>query len=81
MASEEVKEKSGHENLIENLELILKKAKEFEYHDFLNTRYPFPKMRFVADLETVIKAAKSGHYDNDPDDPEVIEKGKADAQS
>lgn len=47
-----------------HLQAFLDEAKEGQFHDFKNEKYPAPKMELVAQLENIIKNVKSGLYDD-----------------
>ena len=49
--------------LVAHLNAILEDAKNFEFDDFKNTKYPAPKMELVMQLENVINNVKNGLYD------------------
>lgn len=54
----------GHENLIKDLKSLLEEAEGFQFDDFRNTNYSFPKRTLVEKLERIIMQTKSGQYDN-----------------
>lgn len=54
----------GHNALIWELEHVLEEAKKFEFHDFLNTKYPAPKNALVIALGVLRDHAVNGNYDN-----------------
>jgi hypothetical protein len=53
-----------HELLVAHLEDICRLAKEKEFHDFENNKFPMPKMELVMQLENIIRNTKAGLYDN-----------------
>ncbi len=54
----------GHLDLVEDVEIILNEAKDFQFHDFKNQAYAAPKMAFNEKMEWLIKNMKAGKYDN-----------------
>lgn len=60
-----MKEKSqGHINLIEDLENILLEAKNGEFGDFTNNKYPAPKMALAQKLHELRQQVINGRYDD-----------------
>lgn len=55
--------KTGNDRLIEDLEYLLKEAKNNEFDDFKNEKYPNPKMELVAQLNNMITDTIGGKYD------------------
>jgi len=53
-----------HDLLVAHLQEIYRLAKEKQFHDFENSKYPAPKMELVMQLENIIRNVKSGLYDN-----------------
>ncbi len=56
--------KEGHNTLIRSLERLLQEARNYEFHDFKNTKYATPKMALVNHLELLIARVKRGDYDD-----------------
>lgn len=54
----------GHDLLIKDLESLLREAKEFQFHDFKNLKYPTPKVALTIKLRDLAEQCKSGRYDN-----------------
>lgn len=54
----------GHENLIQHLELLLKEAKGFHFHDFKNSNYAAPKSTLREKLLQMVDNISAGIYDN-----------------
>lgn len=54
----------GHQNLIEDLEILLVEARNFEFHDFKNEKYATPKVELAGRLETLRANVINGKYDN-----------------
>lgn len=61
----------GHQKMVKDLEemagimnAILGEAKAFQFHDFKNTKYPFPKTILKTKLEWIIEKIIAGEYDN-----------------
>jgi hypothetical protein len=61
----------GHKKLIEDLEqivndlkAILVEAKDFQFHDFENKKYPFPKHILKTRLDWIGEKIVAGEYDN-----------------
>jgi len=57
-------ESVGHLTLIHTLKSLLKEAEEFEFHDFKNTKYPFPKMELHARLSAIMAHVVEGSFDD-----------------
>ena len=58
------KNDKGHDALVEDLKDLLKKAEDFQYHDFKNTEHPTPKMALQSQLMTMAREVVDGKYDN-----------------
>jgi hypothetical protein len=54
----------GHIALMEDVKDLLNEAVAFEYHDFLNEKYPAPKVELVTKLRKMVDRAMAGDYDN-----------------
>jgi hypothetical protein len=54
----------GHDNLISDLQGILSEAKNFEFHDFKNSKHPAPKMALAELLDKIRGKVINGDYDN-----------------
>ena len=54
----------GHQNLIEDLEILLVEARNFEFHDFKYEKYATPKVELAGRLETLRANVINGKYDN-----------------
>lgn len=39
-------------------------ARNYQFHDYKNTKYPMPKVALIATLERIISRAKNGYYNN-----------------
>lgn len=57
-------ELNGHGKLISDIESLLQEVKEFQFHDFKNTKYPAPKIELKNRLEKCIQSVINGRYDN-----------------
>lgn len=57
------KEEKGHTALIDDLTNLLAEAKEYQFHDFRNTKYAAPKMELAAQLLTLRENVINGKYD------------------
>ena len=55
---------SGHENLILDLEALLKEAQDYQFHDFKNSSYATPKVALYNRLFEIADSVKKGKYDN-----------------
>ena len=58
-----MKFEDGIKILITDLELLLKEAKEGEFGDFTNNKYPAPKMALAERLLELRNNVISGRYD------------------
>jgi hypothetical protein len=54
----------GHWKLIMDIEYLLREAQEFQFDDFKNTKYPFPKKALHDKLAKMIENVVDGTYDN-----------------
>ena len=54
----------GHDELMDDVKLLLNEALSFEFHDFLNEAYDSPKQELVKFLTRMIEKTKEGKYDN-----------------
>lgn len=54
----------GHDQLLDDLTILLAMAKDYRFHDFKNIQYPDPKTQLIIALEALIIKVKSGRYDN-----------------
>ena len=43
---------------------LLGRITSYDYHDYRNTTFPFPKLALIQKLEWLIKNVKEGKYDN-----------------
>lgn len=57
------KESKGHELLIEDLTMLLERAKQFEFHDF-ESSHAMPKMELSTLLGKIRSLVIDGKYDN-----------------
>lgn len=57
-------EDKGHTKLIIDIQNLLKEVHTYEFNDFKNSRYAFPKIELVSKLEAMIGRTKNGDYDN-----------------
>lgn len=55
---------TGHEALQLDIAVLLNDVKQFQFHDFKNTKYAAPKMALVSRLNELISNVKNGKYDN-----------------
>ena len=58
------KQDQGHLDLESDVVMLLKDTKDFQFHDFKNTKYSLPKMALIERLQAMILKAKEGGYDN-----------------
>lgn len=54
----------GHIELLQDLLAITVMARNFEFHDFKNTKYAAPKATLHSLLMQVVKRVEDGGYDN-----------------
>ncbi len=54
----------GYEALMVDLEILFDEAKNYEFDDFRNTKYPAPKMTLINRLQELIANTQDGKYDN-----------------
>ncbi len=54
----------GHQNLINDLSLLLKEAIYYQFHDFKNTAFATPKVALNDRLMMLSDAVAQGKYDN-----------------
>ena len=54
----------GHNSLLIDLNELLQEALDFEFHDFKNNKYAFPKRELVKLLQELRDNVISGKYDN-----------------
>jgi len=59
---------TGHQKLIDDLEILLNQVRAFDFHDFKNTRYAMPKIELYRRCEALARNVKDGRYDNMPHD-------------
>lgn len=59
---------NGHEKLVSDLKKLLKEAEDYQFHDFKNEKYPTPKIQLVLELGAISDKARTGKYDNLPND-------------
>ena len=57
-------EERAHNELIQALAELLQEARNYEFHDFKNTKYPMPKTALVDYLELLLGRVKEGVYDD-----------------
>lgn len=55
---------AGHSALIADLSALLEEAKDFEFHDFKNSKYAAPKMELMEKILVIADKVKGGGYDN-----------------
>jgi hypothetical protein len=60
----EDRDDGGHIALFEDISELLEEVKEYQFHDFGNSRYPAPKMALVEKLEEIRNNVIQGLYDN-----------------
>lgn len=53
-----------HTQLIADIEFLLKEAKDYEFHDFNNEKYPAPKKALMDIVEKIRYNILAGKYDN-----------------
>lgn len=53
----------AREVLCEDIDSLLQDAKEGEFGDFTNKKYPAPKIALVSKLQQLIDNVKNGKYD------------------
>ncbi len=63
-ARDELATNKGHLKLVSNLTALLQEATDCEFHDFLNDKYPAPKMALDDKLTTIRRNMIEGKYDN-----------------
>lgn len=63
-AREELPTNEGHLALLADLSALFGEATKCQFHDYLNTDYPFPKKELIQRLETLVANVKEGKYDN-----------------
>jgi hypothetical protein len=54
----------GHDELIADLEELLRRAHDFDFHDFKNRLFATPKSELVRNLQAIIGNTRKGKYDN-----------------
>lgn len=54
----------GHSSLLTDLIDLMLEAKNLQFHDMLNTRYPTPKIELERKLRVMANAVMEGKYDN-----------------
>ncbi len=54
----------GHDALIYDLQELVREADQYAFHDYKNSKYPFPKATLIAKMETILQRVKGGYYDN-----------------
>lgn len=60
----EDREDKGHIALFEDVSELLEEVKEYQFHDFANSRYAAPKITLAGKLETLRENVINGEYDN-----------------
>lgn len=55
---------NSHEQLINDLQVLLDQGKAFEFHDFKNNKYSSPKTELIKKLAEISENVVSGKYDN-----------------
>lgn len=61
-------EDKGHRKLIEDIEALLTDAREYQFHDYKNTRYEAPKLELLKRLNAMCEGVKNDRYDNQADE-------------
>lgn len=54
----------GHDQLLDDLELLLKEAENFDYHDYKSQKHAAPKIVLVGELDKIMARVKNGWYNN-----------------
>lgn len=54
----------GHLGLMKDVNDLHRDARNYQFHDYKNTKYPMPKVALIATLERIISRAKNGYYNN-----------------
>ncbi len=64
-------EDKGHKDLLTDLKDLLAEAEAFQFHDFKNETYAFPKKELVDRLEAISLKVREGDYDNEIGDAKI----------
>lgn len=54
----------GHDALVLELGKLLAEAKDFQFHDYRNSKYAAPKVELHKKLLQLARDVQSGKYDN-----------------
>ena len=61
---QKTEEDKGHIELMADIAMLRHEASQYEFHDYMNTKYAAPKMSLVQRLDEMRLKAVNGNYDN-----------------